>query len=185
MVIGDSNKKLLLHICCVGCGVYISEELKSEYDITLFFYNPNIFPVEEYKKRLHETKRISEEYGLKLVISENDHKKWLQMVKGLESEPEKGKRCEVCFRDRLKKTAEYAQNSNFDYFATTLTTSPHKDAALISRIGNELSKDKNIKYLDKDFKKNEGFKKSCAVSRKLNLYRQNYCGCEFSIRDKK
>ncbi|MFA6106592.1 MAG: epoxyqueuosine reductase QueH [Patescibacteria group bacterium] len=177
----ELNKpKLLLHICCIGCGAFVSQSLKDEFKITLFYYNPNIFPVEEYEKRLEETRRIAKKFRLPLLAGEYDHKKWLKKIKGLEKEPEKGKRCLVCYRDRLTMAARTAKEKGDDFFTSTLTVSPHKDAKAINAIGRKLEKKYKVKFYEADFKKNDGFKKSCALSRELDLYRQDYCGCEFS-----
>lgn len=172
--------KLLLHICCVGCGVHICETLKKDYDIILYFFNPNIFPKNEYEIRLEEAKKISKKYKLKLIEGKYDHGLWLDLIKGRESDPERGERCLLCYRYRMESAGRFAQELGADYFATTLTLSPHKDAKAISGIGNKLAEELNVVYLDKDFKKEDGFRKSCELSRKLGLYRQNYCGCEFS-----
>jgi len=175
------SKKLLLHICCMGCGAYVSKELiKQNFKVVLYFYNPNIFPEEEYNIRFNEVERIAKKFNVKYITEKYDHQDWLKKIKGLEQEPEKGKRCVICYYDRLEKTAQKAKELNFDYFATTLTVSPHKLADKISKIGNKLEKKYNIKYLDKDFKKKDGFKNACKFSKELNLYRQDYCGCEFS-----
>jgi len=179
----ENKPKLLLHICCIGCGAYVSKILRDEdYEVSLYFYNPNIFPSSEYDRRLETTERIANDFGLDLVSEEYDHGKWLEKVRGLENEPERGKRCLVCYYDRLEKTAHYARDNNFDYFSSTLTISPHKDAKSILEYGDELSDKYGIKFLARDYKKQDGFKKSVELSRKLNLYRQNYCGCEFSRR---
>jgi predicted adenine nucleotide alpha hydrolase (AANH) superfamily ATPase len=177
---GRGGNRLLLHVCCIGCGAYVAEELKKNYDVVLYFYNPNIFPEIEYKKRLEEARRIAKKFKLKLIVEKYDHGKWLKMVNGFESEPERGERCLICYRDRLDKTAKTAKENGFDYFATTLTISPHKDAKRISLVGQEMAEKYKVKFLDKDFKKNNGFKKSCELSKELGLYRQDYCGCEFS-----
>jgi len=172
-----------MQICCVGCGAYIIDVLKNDFaQIVLYFYNPNIWPSAEYDKRLEEAKRIAEKYKYEMIIADYDHTTWLEMVKGLEKEPEKGKRCTVCYHDRLEAVAQKAKELGFDYFGTTLTTSPHKDAERINRIGLELANKYGIKYLEEDFKKGDGFKKSCQLTKELNLYRQTYCGCEFSFR---
>ena len=176
----ERKNKLLLHICCIGCGAYVSDSLKEEYGVELYFYNPSIFPKEEHDKRLEETRRVANEFNLNLICANYDHEAWLKKVKGLEKEPERGKRCVVCYDDRLRETAKLAEEYSFDYFGSTLTVSPHKDAKAINSIGQSLAKEYKIKFLDKDFKKQDGFKKACAVSRELNLYRQDYCGCEFS-----
>jgi len=175
--------KLLLHICCVGCGIYIAKILKEKFEVVFYFYNPNIFPENEYKKRLEETKKIAQEYNIKLMVGDYNHDVWLERVKGYEKEPERGKRCEICYQDRLENTAARAGEIESDFFATTLSISPHKDFSKISNIGKSLEKKYKINFLDKDFKKQDGYKKSVELSKKLNLYRQNYCGCEFSIRD--
>jgi len=172
--------KMLLHICCIGCGAYVSQVLRDDYQVTLFFYNPNIFPQEEYDKRLEETKRIAKKFKVKIIEGEYDHKKWLAMVKGREADPEKGERCLLCYRDRLEATAELAREKGFKYFTTTLTISPHKDAKAVSIIGRELAEKCGVEFLDRDFKKKDGFNLSTKLSRELGLYRQEYCGCEFS-----
>lgn len=175
--------KILMQICCVGCGAYVIDELKNDFaKIVLYFYNPNIWPSAEYDKRLEEAERIAKKYDYEMIVADYNHPKWLEMVKGLEKEPEKGKRCTICYHDRLETAAQKAKELGFDYFGTTLTTSPHKDAERISEIGLELAEKYGIKYLDADFKKGDGFKKSCQLTKELNLYRQTYCGCEFSFR---
>lgn len=179
-----SLPKLLLHICCAGCGVYVSKEMSKQYNITLYFCNPNIWPEKEFDIRRTEVKKIAKEYGLKYIIDEYDHAKWLKLVKGHEKDPEKGERCLICYKYRLEQSAKFAQAKKFDYFTTTLTISPHKDAKAIFEIGNKLAKKYKVNFLEKDFKKQDGFKKSVVMSQALGLYRQNYCGCEFSRRDK-
>lgn len=175
--------KFLLHICCAGCGVYVGKQLKEDYNVTLYYYNPNIYPQAEYNIRLAEAEKIAKKFSLRLIAGGYDHNGWLEKIKGREADPERGERCAVCFWDRLEKTAQIARAKKFGYFATTLTMSPHKDAETIIKIGNELSKQYDVKFLEKDFKKQNGFKKSARLSKELNLYRQNYCGCEFSSRN--
>ena len=172
---------LLLHICCIGCGVYVSQVLREEFNITLYFYNPNIYPLSEYNKRLEEIQKVAKMYKMKVVLGDYDHKKWREMVRGHEADPEKGARCMMCYRERLEETARYASENGFHYFATTLTTSPHKNAQAIMKFGKELGREYEIGFLERDFKKQDGFKKSSALSRELGLYRQDYCGCEFSL----
>lgn len=176
-----SKPKLLLHICCVGCGAFVSQLLAKDFQVTLFFYNPNIFPDAEYELRLRETKKIARILGFKLLIGEYDHEAWLKSVKGHEQDPEKGERCLICYRERLEKTAKLARQSGFSYFASTLTVSPHKLAKEINTIGEEIALKYGVKFLNRDFKKQDGFKQANALSAKLGLYRQNYCGCEFSM----
>ncbi len=175
-------EKLLLHICCVGCGVYVSEKLRNNYQVILFFYNPNIWPAEEYEKRLAEAEKIALKYSLELVKGDYDHEKWLEAVRGHEADQERGKRCLICYQFRLEAAAVMAKKLNCEYLTTTLTTSPHKNTAAINETGDRAAARFGIKFLAEDFKKCDGFKKSSALSRELGLYRQNYCGCEFSRR---
>jgi len=176
----DKKKKMLLHICCAGCGVYVSQVLNQEYDLSLFYYNPNIYPYSEYLKREEEVKKLCNLFNLKLIISDYNHEEWLLKIKGLEKERERGARCMVCYYDRINKTALYARDHNFDIFTTTLSVSPHKSAQSILRIGKNLAEKYGLEFLAQDFKKKDGFKKASALSKELGLYRQNYCGCEFS-----
>ena len=173
---------LLLHVCCIGCGAYVLELLKSEYDITLYFYNPNVEPRAEYDKRLQEAAKVAAQFGVKLIEEEYDNDHWHELIAGHEQDLERGERCHICYRARLEKTARYASEHNFNFFTTTLTISPHKDAEAINAIGAELGQKYGVEFLMRDFKKQDGFKKSAALSRELGLYRQNYCGCEFSRR---
>lgn len=175
--------KLLLHICCAGCGAFVGQSLKDKYSVALFYCNPNIESEAEWQKRFLDVKKIAKIFNLSLASGEKyNHSAWLKEIKGLEKEKEGGKRCETCYEIRLSQTAQKAKKENFEYFATTLSVSPHKNAVIIQKLGQELARKYTIKYLDKDFKKNDGFKKASAVSRALGLYRQNYCGCEFSKR---
>ena len=170
-------KKLLLHVCCAPCSTHAIELLKKDYDITLFFSNSNIYPKEEYEKRLDNALKIAKAYGLDLIDDRYDHEAWLKFIMGLEDEPEKGKRCEKCFEFNLTRAEECAHLYDFDFFTTTLTISPHKDSKKIFEIGKRLGN-----FLEIDFKKQDGFKHSIELSKKLDLYRQDYCGCEFSLR---
>ena len=182
-IAGDNSKvkpKLLLHICCVGCGAYVSRQLKQDYEVALFFYNPNIWPAEEHKKRFGEAEKIANNLRLELIIGDYDHDRWLGAVRGHENDPERGKRCLICYKYRLAATAQRAREMGQDFLATTLTTSPHKNALAINRAGEPAARAAGLKFLNQDFKKQDGFKKSAALSRELGLYRQNYCGCEFS-----
>lgn len=176
---------LLLHSCCAPCSSYVIEYLSNYFYITCFYYNPNISPFEEYKKRKEEQIRLINEmktkYPVKIIDCDYDNDLYEGAIKGLENEPERGARCEVCFNLRLKKTAERALALNFDYFGTTLTLSPYKNCLMLNDIGLRLSKDYGIKFLVSDFKKRDGYKRSIELSKKYNLYRQNYCGCKYSI----
>lgn len=176
----DKKPKILLHICCVGCGVYASQILKQDYEVILFFYNPNIWPEEEYNKRMLEAEKIAKNFKLKLVKGKYEHDKWLEIVRGHEKDKEKGERCLICYKFRLDEAVAMAKKLGCNYLTTTLTTSPHKIALAINQIGEQAVKRYGLKFLSKDFKKQDGFKKSSALSRELGLYRQNYCGCEFS-----
>lgn len=178
----SKKPKLLLHICCVGCGVYISQLLKDKFEIILYFLNPNIFPKDEYNKRLAETKKIAKKFRLKLFAPDYDHNKWALSIRGHEKDTEKGERCLICFYNRLEEAAKFASDNKIQYFTTTLTTSPHKDAGAIIKYGKSLAEKYNLIFLDSDWKKQNGAKLASELSRKLGLYRQNYCGCEFSQR---
>jgi predicted adenine nucleotide alpha hydrolase (AANH) superfamily ATPase len=180
--IKQDKPKLLLHVCCIGCGAYVAQVLKEEYTVTLFFYNPSIFPREEYRRRKEETVRIADQLGLALLSTGYDHEAWLKLVRGFEQSREGGRRCLICYRDRLERTGELAVKKGFTHFGTTLTVSPHKLADKINNIGAELADKYGIGFISEDFKKQDGFKKACQLSHELKLYRQDYCGCEFSRR---
>jgi len=172
--------KILLHICCAGCGAYVAKILEEDYEPVLYFYNPNIYPESEYERRMQEAIRIAKKFGLKIIIHKYNHGLWLNHVEGHEADPEKGQRCQLCFKHRLEETAKVAKKKGFTLFTTTLTVSPHKDAGAISRVGQALEKKYGVKFLNQDFKKMDGFNKSVRLSKELGIYRQNYCGCEFS-----
>lgn len=186
----EQNKKegtmpsLLLHACCAPCSSYCIEYLHKYFDITLFFYNPNIFPAEEYAHRVNELKRLVTEMGLSISVleAENDTESFYALAKGRENIREGGARCFDCYRLRLKKTAQLAREKGFDYFTTTLSISPLKNSKKLREIGLELEGEYGVKNLPSDFKKKEGYKRSIELSKKYNLYRQNYCGCEYSVR---
>lgn len=179
-----NKKKLLLHSCCAPCSSYVISYLTNYFDITILYYNPNIYPYEEYLKRKEEQIRlintIDKINKLDIIDCEYDNERYKELIKGLEKEPEKGLRCNVCYELRLEKTAKIAKEQNYDYFCTTLSVSPYKNANLINEIGKKLGETYNIKWLYSDFKKKDGYKKSIELSQKYNLYRQNYCGCIYS-----
>lgn len=179
---GDKKPSLLLHACCAPCSSYVLEYLHSHFNITLFFYNPNIYPKDEYQKRLDELKRLVLEMELDIKIIEADYEpnEFFEISKGLEKLPERGERCKRCYRLRLEKAAAQASKGGYDYFCTTLSISPHKNAEWINEIGNELSDAYGVQFLPSDFKKKNGYIRSIELSRKYNLYRQNFCGCVFS-----
>ena len=173
---------LLLHICCGPCATHVIDSLIPQYQIIGLFYNPNIHPTDEFMTRLKDASRVCRLYDIPLWIPEYCPSTWFSMVRGLEGEPEGGKRCEVCFSIRLKETARYAQRSSIRWIATTLTISPHKNSQKINEIGNSLVNTVDIQFLDHDFKKKGGFSRSIQRSKQLGLYRQDYCGCNFSYR---
>lgn len=180
----SKKKKLLLHICCAPCSTYVVEKLSKIYDLSGYFYNPNLYPKSEHDKRLQEAKKYFKKIGKNFYSeSKYDKKEWLDFIKGLEQEPEGGRRCHKCYRFRMQKTAQYARQLGFDVFSTTLTISPYKKAGDINPIGEDLAQKFKLEFLDEDYKKQGGFNKSIEMSHQYNLYRQNYCGCEFSIRE--
>jgi len=172
--------KLLLHGCCGPCITHPFQMLQDKYDVTIYFYNPNIHPKSEYERRLQAVKDLSQRWDFPLLVGPYDVEQWFKAVRRLENEPEGGKRCGVCYRFRMEKTAEVAAVKNFNLFGITLTVSPHKKADLIHTIGQACESRFGVSYLDVDFKKKDGFKISCLLSQKEGLYRQNYCGCVFS-----
>ena len=178
--------KLLLHACCAPCSSAVLERLANTFEITIFYYNPNITEEEEYQKRVEEIKRFIKEYPTKykvhLIEGNYEKEKYQEIIKGLEEEPEKGKRCYKCYELRLEETAKLADSLGFDLFATTLTLSPHKNSNWINEIGTSLANTYQVNYLYSDFKKKNGYKRSIELSKEYNLYRQDYCGCIYSKR---
>ncbi|MFH0951172.1 MAG: epoxyqueuosine reductase QueH [bacterium] len=177
--------KVLLHICCATCGAYVSQLLGQDYRVHLFYSNDNIAPRKEFDKRLAEVKRISKKFCLPLTVGGYNHKAWLKTVRGHESDKEKGKRCQICYDYRLNRAAKQAKKLGIKYFASTLSVSPHKLVNIINDCGQQAGKKYGIEFLVRDFKKQDGFKKSMTLAKKFNFYRQDYCGCEFSLRDSK
>lgn len=177
------GRKIILHACCAICSAYPLSMLKdSGYDVVVYFYNPNIHPEEEYQKRLDAQHTLCKHFDCKLVEGEYNPDEYYSFVKGFENEPERGLRCDKCFELRLQKTAEYAKSIGVDVFTTSIVISPHKNFSKISQIGEKIAKDMGINYLAIDFKKKDGFLKTNRISKELNLYRQNYCGCSFAKR---
>ena len=176
--------KLLLHACCAPCSSYCLEYLTKYFDITVYYHNPNISPQSEFDYRVSELKRLLSEMPLsspvELVVADYDAAEFEDAVRGLENEPERGNRCTVCYRLRLTKSAEYAAAHGFDYFTTTLSISPYKDAERLVKIGEELAEKYGVSYLPSDFKKKNGYKRSIELSEEYGLYRQDYCGCVYS-----
>lgn len=184
---GKKGKKVLLHSCCAPCSSYVLTYLRQYFEVTIFYFNPNITADSEYFKRVEEQKRLinalnEEGSGYEISCIEGDYepKRFLELVKGYENCPEGGERCKLCFRQRLEATAKLAKQEGFDYFATTLTVSPLKNAKVLNELGLMLSQQYNVAYLVSDFKKKDGYKQSIELSKQYDLYRQDYCGCAFS-----
>ena len=199
---GETAPTLLLHSCCAPCSSYVLEYLREYFKITVFYYNPNITESSEYRYRLSEEKKLIEAYNrqveqqdfrgmnstpaaMKIDILEApyDPENYLEAVRGYEDCPERGERCAICFGMRLRKSAEAAARGGFDFYTTTLTISPLKDAALLNEIGAGAGEEFGVPFLPSDFKKKNGFKRSIELSAEFDLYRQNFCGCPFSKRD--
>ena len=178
------RKKLLLHVCCAPCSSYVLEYLNEYFDITVYFYNPNIDDGEEYRYRAEEEKRLLNELPMvnpaKYAEGEYDVDKFLKLSEGLEDLPEGGARCMRCYELRLEKSAEYAKENGFDMFTTTLSISPLKNSRALNLIGERLAEKYGVDYLFSDFKKKNGYKRSVELSGEYKLYRQNFCGCSFS-----
>jgi len=177
-------EEILLHTCCAPCSTHVTNILSQKYVITAFFYNPNIQPKKEYDMRLSEIRRFCDRKKINLLVPEYDVQFWDKMIQGLEHEPEGGSRCRICFEMRLQKVAEAARAQGLKKFATTLTISPHKNELVINEVGGVVAQNTGLIFLDEDFKVNNGYKKSCDLSRMYALYRQKYCGCLYSIKMK-
>lgn len=177
---GMTKPRLLLHICCAPCSTHVVEKLRDSYDVTGFFYNPNIHPRAEYERRLETARTYTEKIGLKFLEGEFDVERWIDATRGYEDEPEGEARCNVCYRLRLEETAVRARALGFDSFATTLTISPRKKASVINPMGLELAGKYGVAFHAEDFKKKDGFKHSVEMSKQQGLYRQDYCGCLYS-----
>lgn len=180
----DTPPTLLLHSCCGPCSSYVLEYLTQYFSISVLYYNPNIYPVNEYLRRLGAQKEIIEKLPTKHTVSlidgEYEEERYYSAVKGFENEPEGGERCEKCFVLRMEKAAKTAKEKGFDYFTTTLSVSPHKNAQTLNNIGFSLEEKYGVKYLPANFKKRNGYQRSIELSRRYGLYRQSYCGCVFS-----
>ncbi len=176
--------RLLLHSCCAPCSSYVLEYLTEYFDITVYYYNPNISPMGEYEKRIAEQKRLISEMKFKNSVSfiegTYNHDEFISLTRGLENLPEGGERCSLCYEMRLEAAAQKAAEINADYFTTTLSVSPYKNTAKLNTIGLKLAMEYGVPYLVSDFKKNNGYKRSIELSTEYGLYRQNFCGCIFS-----
>lgn len=175
--------RLLLHICCAPCAVYLFRELGKTARVTGFFYNPNIQPAAEYQFRRSEAQKVAKKEDWDLVTGPYDPEEWNRMVRGLEEEPEGGRRCPVCFEYRLRRTFQFAGRGGYDQVATSLSISPHKRVNQINTCGEKLSREFGIEFLDRDFKKKDGFTKTRRLAASLNIRAQNYCGCLYSRRE--
>ena len=184
----DEGERLLLHACCAPCSSAVLERLGDFFRITILFYNPNITDFDEYEKRLDEIKmfvsNFKTKYSIEVVAGRYEPKEFFEIARGLENEKERGSRCYKCYELRLEETAKIAEKEKFKYFTTTLSLSPYKDAEWINDIGGSLSEKYNSNFLYSDFKKKNGYKRSIELSKEYNLYRQDYCGCVYSLRDK-
>ena len=185
--LNGSVPKLFLHSCCAPCSSYTLEYLSNYFDITVYYYNPNISPKQEFDKRFNEQKRLIDslpaKHKIKLVEGEYNYDDFLNIAKGLENVAEGGERCFNCYRMRLESTAKIAKAQGYDYFCTTLSISPLKNSRKINEIGYETAEKYDIKWLPSDFKKREGYKRSIELSKEYNLYRQNFCGCVYSKKE--
>ena len=179
---------LLLHSCCAPCSSYCIEYLSQFFYVTVFYYNPNIYPDEEYYHRVKEQQRFIKEfptkYPVKFIEGDYDKSSFYEIAKGLEKEPEKGKRCHRCYDLRLRRTAAVAKEKGFDFFSTTLTISPMKDSQVLNEIGASIGKELGVDWLYSDFKKREGYKRSTEISKEYDMYRQDYCGCVYSYNER-
>ena len=185
----EKGKRLFLHSCCAPCSSYVLEYLSGFFRITVFYYNPNITFGEEYQKRVEEQKKLiatlncnKNGFAIEFVEGDYEPEKFFEMAQGHEKDKEGGERCFLCYELRLREAALMAKEGGFDYFTTTLSISPMKNAVKLNEIGEKLSKEYEIAYLPSDFKKKNGYKRSIELSKEYDLYRQDYCGCEFSIR---
>lgn len=173
--------RLLVHICCAPDAAYIVGLLKETYDAAAFFYNPNIHPGEEYELRLADARRVARELDVPLLEGAYDEARWRTLTEKFKDEPEKGRRCDICYAIRLEQTAVAAAAGGYDSFTTVMSLSPWKKAGVLNRIGRMLGRRHGLSFLEADFKKKDGFRKSVALSRGMNLYRQDYCGCIYSL----
>lgn len=176
----DTKPSLLLHACCAPCSSYVLELLHNHFDLTIYFYNPNVYPKEEYDTRYDEFIKLG---NYKIVNEEYNPDEYYKAIEGLEDLPEGSQRCHSCYDFRLEKSAKYAKDNNFDYYSTTLSISPYKNSNMINEIGQKYANLYGVKFLYSNFKKNDGYKKSIILCAQMDIYRQDYCGCEFSLKD--
>lgn len=175
--------KFLLHTCCAPCSIVVIDELKRKFDLSVFFYNPNIYPLAEYEKRKAEVVKICHEWQVPVIDMDYEASKWQEAMKGLEDGAEGGVRCLMCFKFRLAKTVEYAKKNGFRYFGTSITSGRNKNAELINLIGRNFGKHYGVKFYDVDWKKGGRQERAAAMVKERGIYRQNYCGCVYSRHD--
>ncbi len=176
------KEKLLLHVCCASCSIYVINQLLNKFDITVYFFNPNIWPEEEYLKRLAEIKNFCKSRKINYLEPDYQPTDWFKFVQGYEAEPEKGFRCNLCFLYRLSKAAEYAKANNFEWFSSTLTMGRQKQSFKVLETGRKVEDKFKIKFFDQDFKKEFGTQIADWLSKQMGLYKQDYCGCLFSMK---
>lgn len=180
----DYKPRLLVHSCCAPCSSSVLELLSKYFVVDVYYYNPNIYPFDEYVRREEEQKRLISYFSdVGFIRGLYDSDKYFSVVNGLESEREGGRRCYKCISMRMEEACKYAKENGYDFFTTTLSVSPHKNSRMINEIGYALEKEYNVSYLYSDFKKKDGYKRSIFLSNKYNLYRQDYCGCKYSARN--
>ena len=184
--LGGERPRLMMHVCCAPCSSAVIERVAPYFQTALFYYNPNIHPAGEYEKRFQEFPKLLRASGfedkVELIKGQYREDEYFEAVKGYEDQPEGGERCHICFRLRLEETAKLAAERGYQYFCTTLTVSPHKDAMTINALGRQLAEKWGVKWLPSDFKKRDGYLRSIRLSQEYGLYRQCYCGCAFALR---
>ncbi|MDD8019941.1 MAG: epoxyqueuosine reductase QueH [Acidobacteriota bacterium] len=176
----EEKQPIVAHICCAPDALYAVSLLQDSYQVTGYFYNPNIHPVEEYELRLNETRRVAQHLGFKLIEGKYEANRWQQLTARFKDEPEKGRRCQICYAWRLNQTALLARELGISLFTTIMSISPWKNAGVLNRIGRMTGGKFRLEFLETNFKKKDGFRKSVALSKDFGLYRQNYCGCIYS-----
>ncbi len=177
--------KLLFHICCAPCSGLLSQRLLQDFQVTVYFDNPNIWPESEFQKRAQEAEKYFKAQNVEFILVDQNYADWKKLTVGLEGEPEQGKRCKLCYHYRLKAAATYAAEHQFDYFTTSLSISPYKNDQAIKNIGQALAQKYSLKFLADDFRVNDGFRKATEFAKEQGFYRQKYCGCEFSLNNGK
>lgn len=177
------KEKLLLHVCCAPCSGWLSRQLCQAYDVTVYFDNSNIWPEAEFIKRAKEAENFFLSEGVDFILAERDHDSWQKIIAGWEQEPERGKRCKLCYHQRLEATAKFASEKGFDCFAVSLGISPHKDQKTINNLGRALARKYNSRFVAEDWRADGGYQKAVDFSKKQGFYRQKYCGCEYGIKN--